>query len=161
MELHGFSDDCLRAYGAVVYARACDTDGNIAVVLVASVSRVAPLKSVSLPRLELQGAVLLAGLMKSVSLPRLELQGAVLLAGLMKRVKKIHVLRWSTFIANRVSKIHSISLVRDWYKIEGRNNPADIVSRSMYPSEVKTSELWFKGPKFLSNLKESWPRITT
>ncbi|XP_075163153.1 uncharacterized protein LOC142235779 [Haematobia irritans] len=160
IELHGFSDASLRAYGAVVYARACDADGKITVVLVASKSRVAPLKSLSLPRLELQGAVLLAGLMNRVKKYIAFGNPATFYwtdSTLVLQWLASHPSRWSTFIANRVSKIHSTSLVQDWYKIEGRDNQADIVSRGMYPSELKTSELWFKGPKFLNNLKESWP----
>ena len=56
--LHAFGDSSEKAYGAVIYAR-CENDNNeISVRLVASKSRVAPVKTVSIPRLELMAAVL-------------------------------------------------------------------------------------------------------
>lgn len=62
VELVGFSDASMRAYGAVVYLRSIDREGKISVRLVASKSRVAPIKIVTLPRLELCASVLLVDL---------------------------------------------------------------------------------------------------
>lgn len=47
---------------AVVYARAVDMDGNTSVILLAAKTRVAPIKQMTLPRLELNAAELLAAL---------------------------------------------------------------------------------------------------
>ena len=60
MSLHVFADASKEAYGAVVYQKAEYQDGTSpqSVSLVASKSKVAPLQSVSIPRLELMGAVL-------------------------------------------------------------------------------------------------------
>ena len=62
IELHGFSDASNRANAAVIYMRSLYQDGRVDVRLVASKSRVAPLKKQSIPRLELLGAVLLVRL---------------------------------------------------------------------------------------------------
>ncbi|XP_013178804.1 PREDICTED: uncharacterized protein LOC106125929, partial [Papilio xuthus] len=67
VELHGFADASNIAYAAVVYARIIDKDGSIHVNLITSKTKVAPVKQVSIPRLELCGAVLLAKLLKEVS----------------------------------------------------------------------------------------------
>ncbi len=55
-----FSDASKDAFAAVVYLRVCDTDGNARISLVMSKTRVAPLKRLTIPRLELCGAHLLA-----------------------------------------------------------------------------------------------------
>ena len=58
IELHAFGDASTRGYGACVYIRTLFQDGSYNVSLVASRSRVAPIKRVTLPRLELMGALL-------------------------------------------------------------------------------------------------------
>ncbi|XP_046976508.1 uncharacterized protein LOC124542625 [Vanessa cardui] len=62
VELHGFSDASNYAYAAVVYVRILDKNNGVHVNLVTSKTKVSPIKQVSIPRLELCGAVLLAKL---------------------------------------------------------------------------------------------------
>jgi hypothetical protein len=60
IEIHGFSDAIEVAYGACIYLRSTDVQRKITTRLLCSKSRVAPLKSLSLPRLELSAAMLLS-----------------------------------------------------------------------------------------------------
>ena len=64
--VHGFCDASISAYGACVYLVSRDSTGTRQSQLLCAKSRVAPLKTVTLPRLELCGALLLANLIKQV-----------------------------------------------------------------------------------------------
>ena len=63
IQIHGFSD-AERAFGACVYIRSGNANGKLRSQLLCSKSRVSPVKQVSIPRLELCGAQLLARLIK-------------------------------------------------------------------------------------------------
>ncbi|GFU00880.1 integrase catalytic domain-containing protein [Trichonephila clavipes] len=64
IELHAFSDASEKAYGSSIYLKSISALGEVKVCLVTSKSQVSPLKQISIPRLELCGAVLAAKLMK-------------------------------------------------------------------------------------------------
>jgi hypothetical protein len=66
LEIHGFSNASQVAYGCCVYVRVIDANGKISVKLLCAKSRVAPLKTISIPRLELAAAVLLARLISNI-----------------------------------------------------------------------------------------------
>ena len=66
--LHGFSDASSKAYGGVVYLRVILEDTTVLTFLVAAKSRVAPIKTQTIPCLELCGAFLLPNLLYQVSL---------------------------------------------------------------------------------------------
>lgn len=72
-ELHGFSDASRAAYGCCVYLRSVSVDGVVGVTLLCGKSRVAPLKELN--RKEKEGAP-----PEELTIPRLELCAAVLLA---------------------------------------------------------------------------------
>ncbi|XP_070067217.1 uncharacterized protein [Drosophila virilis] len=59
IQLHAFCDASIRAYGCCVYMRSTDSYGNVQVQLLTAKSRVASIKKLTLPRLELSGAQLL------------------------------------------------------------------------------------------------------
>ncbi|GFS56226.1 integrase catalytic domain-containing protein [Trichonephila inaurata madagascariensis] len=71
LELHLFSDgirhmDGTKAYGTVAYLRVTSSNKEILTSFVASKNRIAPLKTLTLPRLELMGALLSARLSSNV-----------------------------------------------------------------------------------------------
>jgi len=67
-ELHGFADASSVAYAAVVYIRVTSLSGEVTTALLAGKSKVAPIKPMTIPRLELSAAVLLSKLMDSIKL---------------------------------------------------------------------------------------------
>ena len=66
IEMHGFCDASEKAYGACIYLRSTDAQGIHNISLVCSQSRVASVKPVTVPRLELSAALLLARLCTAV-----------------------------------------------------------------------------------------------
>jgi hypothetical protein len=64
IELHGFCDSSEKAYRTCLYLRSVNLQGEVTTKLLCSKSRVAPIKKITLPSLELCGALLLAQLIQ-------------------------------------------------------------------------------------------------
>ena len=151
VEIHAFGDASESGYGAVVYLRIL-LEGKYHISLCAARSRVAPIKKVSLPRLELLSALVCARLTEFVQ-TSLKLGNVKRFCYTDSQVTlfwiKGDALRFKTFIANRVSEIQGLVPPSCWQHCPGRYNPADIASRGLMASELKSSNTWFKGPAWL------------
>ncbi|XP_062553481.1 uncharacterized protein LOC134218477 [Armigeres subalbatus] len=147
VELHGFSDASMRAYGAVLYTRCITADGLISVNLVASKSRVAPLKSMTIPRLELCAAKLLADLTtKAIASMQIQFDNvtlwcdsSIVLCWLKKSPSALN-----QFVSNRVASIVELTRCYHWNYIRSESNPADVISRGALPIDLLSNELWWK-----------------
>ncbi|XP_061400562.1 uncharacterized protein LOC133336292 [Musca vetustissima] len=130
-ELHVFSDASTKAYAGVVYIRVESPDGKIFVNLLSCKTKVAPLKSVSLPRLELCGAVLASDLLKTI-VREIDIEfsriycwtDSTIVLGWLKKTPST----WTTFVANRVSRIQENIGNYNWYHVKSEENPADLGS---------------------------------
>lgn len=65
-QLHGFCDASMIAYACCIYARTLQPNGSIITRLIQSKTKVAPVKTLTIPKLELCGAYLLAKLLKVI-----------------------------------------------------------------------------------------------
>lgn len=152
VELHGFSDASKVAYAAVVYIRVIDNDGKIYVSLLTAKTKVAPIKQISIPRLELCAALLVTKLLDEIAdvlnIPKKYIHAwtdsTVVLAWLNN-----HPSKWKTFVGNRVAEIITTLEPQCWSHVKSENNPADCASRGLKPSELVNNDLWFNGPRFL------------
>jgi len=156
MELHHFSDASCTAYGCCSYLRCVNKSGQVCTSLVYGKGRVAPIKGLSIPRLELQAAVV-AVRVDSMLREQLKLDlgpsifwvdSKVVLGYIYNETRRFHV-----YVANRVSEIHRLSDSCQWKHVPGETNPADIVSRG---AESLMSSSWYAGPQFLRTHKDSW-----
>ncbi|XP_049301282.1 uncharacterized protein LOC125774951 [Anopheles funestus] len=154
LQLHCFSDASEAAYGACVYIRSIENDGSVRVELLAAKSRPAPLKRITLARLELCGALMAARLQKVVR--QAIRHQAVETFMWTDATIVLHWIRapsysWATYVANRVSEIQDLTHGYKWMHVKGIDNPADIVSRGALPKELLSSTLWFHGPSWLQH----------
>ncbi|XP_058827841.1 uncharacterized protein LOC131687764 [Topomyia yanbarensis] len=159
-EIHCFSDASEKAYGACLYIRSQDVEGKVAVRLLTSKSKVAPLKSQTIPRLELCGALLAAQLFEKVPksigirMPAYFWTDSTCVLRWINAVPTT----WSTFIANRVAKIQNLTEEWEWRHVPGKNNPADLISRGVSPQDILSNAFWWQGPTWLAEFRELWPQ---
>ena len=149
MQLHGFADASETGYGAVVYARILHQDATITVTLVTAKARVAPKKSVTMPRLELLWSLMLSKLVpKIATIFQVEeantyywIDSQIVLAWIQKDPQQL-----KTFVQNRVSVIQSATHKSRWNYVRTHQNPADHASRGLSPRQTVQNHLWWKGP---------------
>ena len=163
--LIGFCDASEKGYAAVVYLRVVTADSNkhdVGCSLVASKTRVAPLKKQTIPRLELLGALILARLM-------------VRIRSILKDVKvdeeycftdssvAAHWIcnptkRYKKYIDKRADKIRLMVQPEKWLHLPGEENIADWPSRGCLPDKFREhEEEWFNGKRWLKKDKKEWP----
>ncbi|UYV69727.1 hypothetical protein LAZ67_7000491 [Cordylochernes scorpioides] len=154
LELHGFCDSSEKAYAAVIYVKSCKHDGSIDISLIASKTKVAPIKALSLPRLELCSALLLANLFVAVK-ESLSLHFDQILLWSDSTIAlnwiKSESKRWKTFVANRVSTIQRKTPPHSWFHVPGSENPADLATRGLTPAQLIDNQLWWQGPHWLQD----------
>ncbi|GBN44277.1 hypothetical protein AVEN_211376-1 [Araneus ventricosus] len=162
VQLHCFSDASKKAYGAVVYIRVVFKNGRIISNFVASKSRVAPLKTLSMPRLELMGALLAARLNSKISkyLNFPVTQYFWTASSIVYYWIKGDPERFKIFVKNRVKEIQKLSDPCEWLHTPGTDNPADIISRGLTINELKSSKIWWQGPSWLIENKNNWPEFS-
>ncbi|XP_073827967.1 uncharacterized protein isoform X1 [Musca autumnalis] len=159
IELHVFVDASEVAFSAVCYWRITGGD-QVEIKFVAGKVKCAPLRPLSIPRLELQSAVL-----------GVRLKEAIVASHDIKPNKITFwsdsktVVRWiqsdcriyKQFVSHRVAEILEYSKVEEWRWIPGSQNPADDATRPCQFSG-KVSR-WLKGPDFLKMDPVNWPLL--
>lgn len=155
IQLHVFCDASAQAYGAVAYAVTADSS-----IIIISKARVSPVKTKSIPQLELTAIVIGCRLV------------LYLLENLKCSVSEIFVwtdnmpcLSWIennksnlVYVRNRVGEILEIQKETKLKlrHVSTHENPADLLSRGCTLRQLKQSEMWTHGPKWLLD-KDSWP----
>lgn len=161
-DLHGFSDASENGFAAVIYLR-CAQNSNVRVTQLIAKTRVAPLKRVTLPRLELCAAHLCAELTHYVIS---QLNSAIKIDSINLWCDSTVALSWvqtpsyrlKTYVANRVAQIQELIPAHCWHHVSSVDNPADCASRGIMPSHLVKHSHWWHGPAWLQLPPSDWPR---
>ncbi|UYV73927.1 hypothetical protein LAZ67_11001490 [Cordylochernes scorpioides] len=158
--LHIFCDASQFAYATCIFLR-IEKEDRLDIQLIQARTRVAPLKKLTIPRLELLACLIGARLAANViqdlefeEIPRFYWTDSTNALCWIQREDN-----WAAFVMNRVKEIHNLSSPESWRHIPGRLNPADLPSRGCSAESLKETR-WWEGPAWLKESQEEWPKST-
>ncbi|XP_062708688.1 uncharacterized protein LOC134288304 [Aedes albopictus] len=160
LQLHIFVDASELAYSAVAYFRIVTASTMPDCALVAAKAKVAPLKPLSVPRLELQAAVLGARLMRFViDTHTITTTKRFLWSDSSTVLAWIHAdhRRYKQFVACRIGEILTLTDADEWRWVPTKINPADAATKWGKGPCMQAESEWFKGPEFLRRPEKEWP----
>jgi len=159
--LLGFCDASQRGYAAVVYVRMTDVAGDPSVFLIGTKTKLAPIKATTIPRLELNAALLLArwlSRIRDILSPQLNILGIRAWSDSMVVLSwlKIPHESFKTYVSNRVYQIHTLLPNCNWSYVESSDNPADCASRGLMPAALSQFNLYWHGPRLTCSDPSVW-----
>ena len=163
VQLHVLCDASENGTAAVAYLR-FEEDGKIECALVGSKTRVAPLRFLSIPRLELQAAVIGARLANTICQShRISVNRTIfwtdsrnVLSWLQSDSRRYH-----QFVAFRIGELLEMTNVEQWRWIPTKLNVADDGTKWTQVPDLSQSSRWFRGPPFLWKSEPEWPANDT
>ena len=152
VQFHFFADASQDAYGVVAYLRVCDCRGKVNCSFLIGKARLAPIKTVSIPRLELTAATLAVKLSHVILIefgePNWETYYWTDSTAVLFMISNSSK-RFPTFVANRLAKIDELSKPNQWRYVTSALNPADDATRGLTASNLSCDSRWIRGPEFL------------
>lgn len=154
-----FSDGSTQAYGTCAYLRWQVEEDEFVTNQIVAKNKIAPVKQLSIPRLELCGALIAARLRKTIVREfNWEFESG------------FHIVDWSivrsqiqrvfqgfkAFVAVRIAEIQDKTDPRDWSWVDSSQNVADLTSKPYSPEEIGKESIWQSGPRFLILPVSQW-----
>lgn len=161
VDLHVFVDASETAIAAVVYV-VQQQDEQVIRSIVLSKCLVAPIKTKSIPRLELDAAVLGVRVVKILLAANPWSVSRIVYWTDAKDVLwwlKSSTRRYTPYVANRVAAILEESVVDQWRWTPTQLNPADWGTK--WDAKRSGQQLWWHGPDFLGEEEALWPEFNT
>ncbi|GFW34700.1 integrase catalytic domain-containing protein [Trichonephila clavipes] len=159
--LHIFCDASPRAFGAVAYLRYVTANDDIYRIFITAKSRVSPVKKLTLPQLELLGAVVASRILKYLT-SKFKFPISKFFRSSDSSIAfhwiKGKASNYKQFVSNRVIEIQSNSDPSDWHHCSGREIPADYVSCGANLETIINSQFWMHGPQWLRTTENNWPK---
>lgn len=155
------SDASDNAYGFAAYVRWELSDGKYWCRLLLAKSRIAPIRKLSTPQLELNAAVLAKRGRQMIEREmRLTFQNVYHLIDsetVLCMLNKIST-RFKLYEGVRVGEVQAATDgdMSDWHWISGKDNCADWLTRGLSPNQIGPDSAWWLGPQFLHKAKENW-----
>ncbi|XP_073831630.1 uncharacterized protein [Musca autumnalis] len=162
VELHIFVDASEDAFSAVSYWRSIKSDGEIEVSFITSKTKCAPLKSMTIPRLEIQAAVLGTRLLCTI-----EKEHSVKVSRRICWSDSSTVINWinsdnrryKPFVAHRITEILDSTRPTDWKWLPTNLNVADETTRAKRNMDFSFKSRWYQGPQFLHQPEDDWSEM--
>ena len=155
-----FSDGSTAAYGTCAYIRWELPDGVFNSRLVMAKSKLAPLKQLSIPRIELCGA-LIAARMRETIVKEMGYNFESIIHIVDSAIVRAQIQKESfgfgTITATKIAEIQSKTNPEEWWWISREDNPADMSTKPSKPVDLGVGSNWQMGPTFLSLPISEWP----
>ncbi|CAG2252827.1 unnamed protein product [Mytilus edulis] len=162
-QLHCFADASDKGYGCVFYIRLVDEEGSIQCSFLLGKSRVAPLKSMTIPRMELTAATSAVRLgnmiIREIEYSFDDIYYYTDSMSVLRYIANSKT-RFHTFVANRLAVIHEATKVNQWHYVGTKENPADLASRGATIEQFNRNPQWLRGPDFLWDKDIKFPQCT-
>ena len=158
-----FLDGAKLAFGASAYIR-WKIKGGYWTRLIMSKSKIAPKKIVSIPRMELNGALLgnrIKNFIVKETLMKFEVYHLLDSSAVLGYINK-DCGKFKPYEGVRIAEIQSSNEISEgrlkgWAWVSGENNPSDWCTKPKTVKDLKASRFWDEGPKFVLQDEENWP----
>ncbi|XP_051784521.1 uncharacterized protein LOC114652826 [Erpetoichthys calabaricus] len=160
-QIHHFGDASENGYGTVSYLLLTNKENKRHCSFLMGKSRVAPLKPVTIPRLELTAAVVAVKMDKMFKQElKIPLKESIFWTDSTTVLRYIanENARYKTFVANRIAVIREHTQPSQWRYVASAQNPADQASRGLTIENFVKNKTWIQGPNFLIKPEHEWPK---
>ncbi|XP_068245272.1 uncharacterized protein [Palaemon carinicauda] len=152
-----FSDGSTEAYGACAYVRLQISDNKFESSLIMAKNKIAPVKQMSIPRLELCGA-LIAARMRELIVKEFLWEFESVYHIVDSTIVRSQIQKESLgFVAVRIAEIQIKTDSREWWWVDSIQNVADMTSKQCSPEKNGENSAWQNGPKFITLPISKWP----